>query len=57
MYLGTGDLLALSIALVSSIVVVTLAIRQNMELQRDNINLRRKLNIERTAREVHGIRN
>jgi hypothetical protein len=57
MYLGTGDLLALSIALVSSIVVVTLAIRQNMELQRENINLRRKLNIERTAREVHGIRN
>jgi hypothetical protein len=56
MYLGTGDLLALSIALVSSIVVVTLAIRQNMELQRDNINLRRKLNIERTARASHGIR-
>lgn len=56
MYLGAGDLLAVSIALVSSIVVITLAIRQNMELQRDNINLRRKLNIERTARASHGIR-
>ena len=56
MYLGTYDLLAVSIALVSSIVVITLAIKQNMELQRDNINLRRKLNIERTARELHGIR-
>jgi hypothetical protein len=56
MYLGTGDLLAVCIALVGSIVVVTLSIRQNMELQRDNINLRRKLNIERTARASHGIR-
>lgn len=52
MYLGTYDLLAVSIALVSSIVVITLAIRQNMELQRDNINLRRKLNIERQARDL-----
>jgi hypothetical protein len=56
MYLGTGDLLAVCIALVGSIIVVTLSIRQNMELQRDNINLRRKLNMERTARASHGIR-
>jgi hypothetical protein len=56
MYLGTYDLLAVSIALVSSIVVLTLALRQNMELQRDNTNLRRKLNMERMARELHGIR-
>ena len=56
MYLGTYDLLAVIIALVGSIVVVTLSIKQNMELQRDNINLRRKLNMERTARELHGIR-
>ena len=52
MYLGTFDLLAVIIALVSSIVVVTLSIRQNMELQRDNINLRRKLNIERQTRDI-----
>jgi hypothetical protein len=56
MYLGTYDLLAISIALVSSIVVLTLALKQNMELQRDNTNLRRKLNMERMARELHGIR-
>ncbi len=52
MYLGTFDLLAVSIALVCSIVVITLAVRQNMELQRDNINLRRKLNIEKQARDL-----
>jgi hypothetical protein len=56
MYLGTYDLLAVSIALVSSIVVLTLAIRQNIELQRDNTNLRRKLNMERQARDLHSIR-
>lgn len=50
MYLGTYDLLALSIALVSSIVVLTLTIRQNMQLQRDNINLRRKINIDKQLR-------
>lgn len=50
MYLGTGDLLAVSIALVSSIVLITLTIKQNMELQRDNINLRRKINIDKQLR-------
>lgn len=52
MYLETYDLLAVSIALVCSIVVTTLAIRQNMHLQRDNMNLRRKLNIERMNRDL-----
>ncbi len=50
MYLGTYDLLAVSIALVSSIVLITLTIRQNMELQRDNINLRRKINMDKQLR-------
>jgi hypothetical protein len=50
MYLGTYDLLALSIAMVSSIVVLTLAIRQNIALQRDNINLRRKINMDKQLR-------
>jgi hypothetical protein len=50
MYLGTYDLLALSIALVSSIIVLTLTIRQNMQLQRDNINLRRKIRVDKEAR-------
>lgn len=50
MYLGTYDLLAVSIALVSSIVVLTLTIRQNIQLQRDNINLRRKINMDKLQR-------
>jgi hypothetical protein len=50
MYLGTYDLLAVSIALVSSIVVLTLTIRQNIELQRDNVNLRRKINMDKQLR-------
>lgn len=50
MYLGTGDLLAVCIALVCSIVVVTLSIKQNMELQRENINLRRKIRMDKEAR-------
>jgi hypothetical protein len=50
MYLGTYDLLAVSIALVSSIVVLTLTIRQNIQLQRDNINLRRKINMDKLLR-------
>ena len=50
MYLGTYDLLAVSIALVSSIVLITLTIRQNMQLQRDNINLRRKINMDKQLR-------
>ena len=50
MYLGTYDLLALSIAMVSSIIVLTLTIRQNIALQRDNINLRRKIRVDKDAR-------
>jgi hypothetical protein len=50
MYLGTYDLLALSIAMVSSIIVLTLAIRQNIALQRDNVNLRRKINVDKQLR-------
>lgn len=50
MYLGTYDLLAVSIALVSSIVVLTLTLRQNIQLQRDNINLRRKINMDKQLR-------
>jgi len=50
MYLGTYDLLAVIIALVGSIVVVTLSIKQNMELQRENINLRRKIRMDKEAR-------
>jgi hypothetical protein len=50
MYLGTYDLLAVSIAMVSSIVLITLTIRQNMQLQRDNTNLRRKINMDKQLR-------
>ena len=50
MYLGTYDLLALSIAMVSSIVVLTLAIRQNIALQKDNANLRRKIKTDKQLR-------
>jgi hypothetical protein len=50
MYLGTYDLLAVCIALVSSIVVLTLTLRQNIELQRDNVNLRRKINMDKQLR-------
>ena len=50
MYLGTYDLLAVSIAMVSSIVLITLTIRQNIALQRDNINLRRKIRMDKETR-------
>jgi hypothetical protein len=50
MYLGTYDLLAVSIAMVSSIVLITLTIRQNITLQRDNINLRRKIRMDKETR-------
>lgn len=52
MFIDIPALIATLIALLGSIVVITLAIRQNIELQRDNINLRRKLNIERIARDI-----
>lgn len=54
MYIGTWDILAIIIAMSTSITVVVLAVRQNAELYRDNINLRRKLRMERQA---HDIRN
>jgi hypothetical protein len=57
MYIGTWDILAIIIAMSTSITVVILAVLQNAQLHKDNINLRRKLNMERIARDIHGIRN
>jgi multisubunit Na+/H+ antiporter MnhC subunit len=54
MYIGTLDILAIIIAMSTSITVIVLAVRQNAELHRDNINLRRKLRMEKQA---HDIRN
>jgi len=45
-------MLALLIALTTSIAVVTLAIRQNMLLTKENIELRRALRIAKKARSV-----
>lgn len=53
MLLDSWDLLAIFIALSTSIVVMTLAIRQNALLQRDNTNLRRALRTERQARNFY----
>jgi hypothetical protein len=50
MLLDSWDLLALLIALISSVSVITLAIRQNAVLTRQNIKLRRLLTIEKQAR-------
>lgn len=50
MLLDSWDLLALLIALISSVSVITLAIRQNAVLTRQNIKLRRLLATERQAR-------
>ncbi len=52
MYIGTLDILAIIIAMSTSITVIVLAVRQNAELYKDNINLRRKLNMERIARDI-----
>ncbi len=52
MYIGTLDILAVIIAMSTSITVIVLAVRQNAELHKDNINLRRKLNMERIARDI-----
>ena len=41
------DLVAITIAMASSITVMILFWRQNMALQRDNMNLRRLLRVER----------
>jgi len=53
MVITTLDLIAITIAMASSITVIILFWRQNMALQRDNINLRRLL---RTEREKNVIR-
>jgi hypothetical protein len=45
-------MLAILIALTTSIVVITLAIRQNMLLMKENTELRRALKIARKARSV-----
>jgi hypothetical protein len=45
-------MLAVLIALTTSIAVVTLAIRQNMLLTKENIELRRALKIAKKARSV-----
>jgi len=45
-------MLALLIALTTSIAVVTLAIRQNMLLTKENTELRRALRIAKKARSV-----
>ena len=50
MYIGTTEMLAIIIALVGAMTVIYITIRQNMELQRDNINLRRKIRVDKDAR-------
>ena len=52
MLLDSITMLALLIALTTSIAVVTLAIRQNMLLTKENTELRRALKIARKARSV-----
>jgi hypothetical protein len=51
MLLDSWDMLALLIALTTSISVITLAIRQNAVLTKQNIKLRRLLTIEKQARD------
>jgi len=52
MLLDSMTMLAVLIALTTSIAVVTLAIRQNMLLTKENIELRRALRIAKKARSV-----
>jgi len=47
MLLESLDLIAITIALSTSIIVITMSVRQNMLLQRENMNLRRLLRKER----------
>jgi hypothetical protein len=47
MMLESLDLIAITIALSTSIVVIAMSVRQNMLLQRENMNLRRLLRKER----------
>jgi len=52
MLLDSMTMLAILIALTTSIAVITLAIRQNMLLMKENTNLRRALRIAKKARSV-----
>ena len=49
MLLDSMTLLAIMIALTTSVAVITLAIRQNAALTKENINLRRALRTAKTA--------
>jgi len=50
MLLDSMTMLAILIALTTSIAVITLAIRQNMLLMKENTDLRRALRTEKQAR-------
>jgi len=52
MLLDSMTMLAILIALTTSIAVITLAIRQNMLLMKENTELRRALRIAKKARSV-----
>jgi hypothetical protein len=52
MLLDSMTMLAILIALTTSIVVITLAIRQNMLLMKENTELRRALKVAKKARSV-----
>ena len=53
MLLDSMTMLAILIALTTSIAVITLAIRQNMLLMRENTNLRRALRTAKAASHVY----
>jgi hypothetical protein len=53
MLLDSMTMLAILIALTTSIAVITLAIRQNAVLTRENTKLRRALRLARTANHVY----
>ena len=53
MLLDSMTLLAIMIALTTSIVVITLAIRHNMLLMRENTNLRRALRTAKAANHIY----
>ena len=53
MLLDSFTMLAILIALTTSVAVITLAIRQNAVLTKENINLRRALRTARAANHVY----
>lgn len=53
MLLDSMTMLAILIALSTSVAVITLAIRQNMLLMRENTNLRRALRTAKAASHVY----